>query len=93
MGRPVPESAREPELGAEDVFFLRAFLDLQHDKTQFRSIPWSAIDGYARRYDLSPGLFERLRESIFECNDALEKVFEERRKVEAARQENASGKR
>jgi len=85
MGRPPPESASEPDLAPGDMIYLRAFLDLQHDRAG-DSITWSAIDRYARRYGFESGQFEKLRETIFEVNSHLNKVLRKRAEEDRERQ-------
>lgn len=97
----MPESAIEPELGLEDAFYMKAFTDLQHDKTQFRSIPWSSIDAYAKRYRLSDGEFERLCRIVNEINEGVEahireeqeKQAEQHKREQAARQARRATRR
>ncbi len=89
-GKPPPESATPPEVPAWDTFYLTAFLDLQHDKTAMRSIPWLAVHEYGKRCEMTHGEFEMFKENIFGINRGLEAALETRnlKAVEIAKQKH-----
>lgn len=92
------ESSR-PELPAEALPVWDAFAALQGDRPivgmagALGDIPFTAIDAYARRYDISGEDFEWLRQALASLMERQFRHEAARREREAARKQNQPGTR
>lgn len=78
-GREIPESILNmPTLSIGNVFFWKAFRELNSCRGE-GSIPWTAIDQYARRYDVQGYLFEELVVLVGALDDAMLRNREKKR--------------
>jgi hypothetical protein len=59
-GKDIPEGIlNRPRISAENIFFWDAFTELSTCRGD-GCVPWTAIDQYAKRYDVCDDLFEEL---------------------------------
>ena len=79
-GNEIPQALLDkPDLPQSMVFFWTAFLELNTCRGE-GNIPWTAIDRYAERYDVTDDLFEDLVEIIALLDDAMIEHREKERK-------------